>query len=69
MGVLIYSKETMRFIVLDDEGILLRKFYSKAEAQAFLLPGYSLRVLPKPKPRPLHWAYHQALADVGEAPF
>lgn len=32
-----------RFIVLDEDGAQLRIFWSRAEAEAFLLPGYTIR--------------------------
>lgn len=59
----------MRYIVLDECGHALRKFWTMAEAKAFCLPGYSVQVAPKPEPKPKHWAFLSALNAVGEAPF
>lgn len=49
-----------RFEVWDELG-RLRSFYTRAEAEAFILPGMELKVLPrekKPKPR------HEDLEDL-----
>lgn len=37
----------MRYLVLDEEGKLLRKFWDKESAQRFLLTGWTLVVLPR----------------------
>lgn len=43
-----------RFEVWDDMG-KLRTFYTRAEAEAFILPGMELKVQPKEnKPKPRH---------------
>jgi hypothetical protein len=39
----------MRYWVYDEDGILIRKFYSRDQAEAFLLSGWRLVVQPKPK--------------------
>ena len=59
----------MRFIVLDCEGVPLRAFHSRAEAESFCLDGYTLRVKPKPAPEAPSKPYADALQAVGEAPF
>lgn len=51
-----------KYLVKDDEGQSLRSFYTKSEAEAFLLPGYSIERLPDP-PK-IDYA-----ALVGDAPF
>lgn len=38
----------MRFEVCDEDGPL-RRFHTRAEAVAWMLPGMTLRVLPRPK--------------------
>jgi hypothetical protein len=37
-----------KYLVKDDEGQSLRSFYTKSEAVAFLLPGYTIERLPDP---------------------
>ena len=59
----------MRFLVMDDEGEPLRRFWTRQEAEAFCLEGWTIRTDPKPPPRPKHWAFLNALNAVGEAPF
>jgi hypothetical protein len=59
----------MRFIVLCDEGKPLRSFYTRAEAIAFCLSGYSIIEKPKPEKPPLHWGFRKAHDLVGDAPF
>lgn len=39
----------MRYWVYDDDGALLRKFYTKTDAAAFMQEGFRLVVQPKPK--------------------
>lgn len=41
------NKIEPRFLVCDDEGEPVRKFYTKREALNFLLDGWKLIVLPK----------------------
>jgi hypothetical protein len=44
----------MKYKVIDEEGLALRIFPSKAEALAFLQDGWSVVCVPvKPKPSPL----------------
>lgn len=38
-----------RFIVLDEDGIPIRKFHWKDEALRFLQEGWSLKILPRPR--------------------
>jgi len=45
----------MRYLVIDEDGKLLRKFWDKESAQRFLQDGWTLVVLPRvvtPKPTP-----------------
>lgn len=39
----------MRYWVYDDDGALLRKFHTKADALSFMQEGFRLIVQPKPK--------------------
>lgn len=39
----------MRYILLDEDGIPLRKFWSAEDAEKHLQSGYTIKVLPKPK--------------------
>jgi hypothetical protein len=52
----------MRYQINDETGAMLRRFYTKCEALAFMLDGWSLVVLPK-KPK------INLIELVGEAPF
>ena len=36
----------MRFWLYDEDGVLLRKFWDKAAAERFLLPGYKIVTSP-----------------------
>lgn len=38
----------MRYLVYDEDGVLVRKFWDKESAQKFLQDGWRLSVLPKP---------------------
>lgn len=53
-----------KYILIDDEGLPIRKFASKIEAQPYLSQGYQLKKLPK-QPS----AYELALLHCGEASF
>lgn len=53
-----------KYILIDDEGLPIRKFASKIEAQPYLSQGYELKKLPK-QPS----AYELALLHCGEALF
>ena len=39
----------MRYILLDEDGIPLRKFWSAEDAEKHKESGYSIKMLPKPK--------------------
>ena len=52
----------MRFQVHDESGAMLRRFYTKAEAVAFMQPNWTLVILPRKKQLDIH-------ALLGEAPF
>jgi len=39
----------MRYLVYDEDGVLLRKFWDKDSAQRFLQTGWRMVVLEKPK--------------------
>ena len=38
----------MRYWVYDDEGYVFRKFWTKADTEKFMQPGWRLVVQPKP---------------------
>jgi len=48
------SKIEPRFLVIDDDGEPVRKFYSKQDAINFLLTGW--QVITKPKTPIIDWA-------------
>jgi len=52
----------MRFQVHDESGAMLRRFYTKAEAVAFMQPNWILVILPRKKQLDIH-------ALLGDAPF
>jgi hypothetical protein len=52
----------MRFQVHDESGAMLRRFYTKAEAVAFMQPNWTLVILPRKKQLDIH-------ALLGDAPF
>lgn len=61
----------MRFLLYDDEGVLLRKFWSRGDAEMFLQEGYRIVELKKEKRKKVSKATHIQLliAELGEAPF
>jgi hypothetical protein len=52
----------MRYQINDETGAMLRRFYTKHEAVAFMQESYTLVVLPR-KPKP------NLIEILGEAPF
>jgi hypothetical protein len=44
-----------RFIVLDEDGIPIRKFHWKDEALRFMQEGWTLKVLPKLRKPKIDW--------------
>lgn len=61
---------TMRFLLYDDDGVLLRKFWSREAADKFLQDGYTIVELKKPKRvRNTRVSVSDMFADLGEAPF
>lgn len=53
----------MRYIVIDDDGVPIRKFWTRKDAEDFALQNYRILVLPKPaKPTP-----NDMFAQLGEA--
>ena len=58
-------RPTMRYLVRDEDGEPLRKFWSQEDALRFSLPGYTIEKLPAPpKPPPI-----DMVALYGEALF
>lgn len=58
----------MRFLLIDDDGQPFRRFWTRAEAEAYLLEHWTIRELPK-DPKPVPSPYQDALACVGASPF
>ena len=56
----------MRYCVRDEDGELIRKFYTKEECEPYLTTGCVLTILPKPVKIS---EYQQALKNVGESLF
>lgn len=54
---------TTKYIVKDEEGCMLRVFWSKAEAYQWVLPGYVIEVKKMVRP---DW-YTLMLSEIGEA--
>ncbi len=54
-----------RFVVLDEENVPLRWFWTRAEAELFRLPGYTIRREEAP-PQP---GYDELMKELGESPF
>jgi len=60
----------MRFLLYDDDGFLLRKFWSYEAAAKFLLDGYKIVELKKEKRKRVPKAsVSDMFADLGEPPF
>lgn len=57
----------MRYILLDEDGIPLRKFWSAEDAEKHLESGYTIKVLPKPKKKRVAKVDYVKL--FGEPPF
>ena len=55
----------MRYLVYDEDGFLMRKFYTKQEATLFLQEGWKLMVVPKPKKKTLA----EEFPDLMDPPF
>ena len=56
----------MRYCVRDEDGELIRKFYTREECEPYITTGCVLTILPKPVKIS---EYQQALKNVGEALF
>jgi hypothetical protein len=57
----------MRYWLYDDEGVLLRKFWSMDVAEKFLQEGYKITVVKREKKKALSVA--DLIAVCGEAPY
>lgn len=57
----------MRYVLLDEDGIPLRKFWTAADAEKHLQSGYTIKVLPKPKKKRVEKVDYVKL--FGEPPF
>jgi len=60
----------MRYLLYDEDGMILRKFWSYEAAEKFLQEGYTIVELKKPKRSRVPKAnVMNMLADLGEPPF
>ena len=61
----------MRFTLHDEDGLPLRKFWSRSEAEKFMLEGYWIDEKKKEKRKKVSRVSHlqQLIAEVGEAPY
>lgn len=60
----------MRYLLYDDDGVLLRKFWSHEAAEKFLQDGYTIVELKKPKRvRNPRVSVSDMFADLGDPPF
>jgi len=60
----------MRFLLYDDDGMLLRKFWSRDIAEKFLQGGYTIVELKREKRKRIpKVSVHDTFADLGEPPF
>lgn len=59
----------MRFCVLDDEGLVIRRFWSLPEAQHFCQKDWSIIELPKPEKQNKHGTFSKFLNSLEEAPY
>ena len=57
----------MRYLLYDDDGVILRKFWSYEAAEKFLQEGYKIVVLKKEKKKTVSVA--DLIAICGEAPY
>jgi hypothetical protein len=56
---------TQRYIVIDEDGLPIRKFYRRNEAKAFVEKRPEMKILVMPKIDVLS----KLLDDIGQAPF
>ena len=59
----------MRYILLDEDGIPLRKFWSEDDAKKHLQSGYTISVIPKPKMKRKKITRVDFIKLFGEPPF
>ena len=59
----------MRYCLLDEDGVLLRKFWSAEDAEKYLEEGYTIVVLPKPKIKRKKVTRTDFIKLFGEPPF
>jgi hypothetical protein len=59
----------MRYCLLDEDGVLLRKFWSAEDAEKYLEEGYTIKVLPKPKIKRKKVTRVDFIKLFGEPPF
>ena len=59
----------MRYCLLDEDGVLLRKFWSAEDAEKYLEEGYTIVVLPKPKIKRKRVTRTDFIKLFGEPPF
>ena len=59
----------MRYILLDEDGIPLRKFWSAEDAEKHKESNYTIKVLPKPKMKRKKVTRVDFIKLFGEPPF
>ena len=60
----------MRFLLYDDDGVLLRKFWSRDIAEKFLQEGYTIVEMKREKRKRIpKVSVYDTFADLGEPPF
>jgi len=62
------SKITWKYLVADETGPL-RSFYSRAEAERFALPGWTITEIREARYEPKVPSYEELLAKYGDADF
>ena len=61
----------MRYLLYDEDGVPLRKFWSRGDAEMFMEEGYWIEELKREKRKKVLLAtqFQLLLSEVGEAPF
>ena len=57
----------MSYVVLDEDGKMMRSFITKQEAERFLQPGWTIKYIPRVVIK--RDGYSELLIKNGEAPF
>jgi len=59
----------MRYCLLDEDGVMLRKFWSAEDAEKYKEDGYTIKVIPKPKVKRKKVTRVDFIKLFGEPPF